>query len=289
MRSFKTLAILVGVLFSSSAFSASQEMTAKDGSRLVYDDVGSGTTPLVFIHCLSCNKSYWKNEIEPFSKDYRLILLDLPGHGESKPGKKIPDTVEAMAREVVAVMDHLNLKGAILVGSSMGGPIALEAARLRPKRVVGVIGVDNLHNAEGGYPKEMFVKMGEALEKDFAQGMKGMMPHLFTPKSDPKIIEWTTAEAVKADPTVVRPLFQNLADVDLKKMMKNAKVPIRNINALPNQEGSPKTETAINRKYADFDVIEMAGVGHFPMLEKPEEFNADLKTSILSILSAKKP
>lgn len=68
-------------------------------------------------------------------------------------------------------------------------------------------------------------------------------------------------------------------------MMKDAHVPIRNINALPYHPDLPRTSVETNQKYADFDVIEMSNVGHFIMLEKPDEFNAKLPEAIEAVLA----
>jgi sigma-B regulation protein RsbQ len=71
-------------------------------------------------------------------------------------------------------------------------------------------------------------------------------------------------------------------------MMKKAKIPIRNINALPYSTDSPKTNVEVNRKYADFDAVEIDDVGHFIMLEKPQEFSTNLRKQIQAVLEASK-
>ncbi|MGH8592812.1 MAG: alpha/beta fold hydrolase [Gammaproteobacteria bacterium] len=265
------------------------ELKVKDGSHIVYDDLGSGAPTLVFIHCWSCNRHYWKDPVSEFSKDHRLVLIDLPGHGESKAGERPPITVNAMAQDVAAVMDHLDLKDAILIGSSMGGPIALELARMRPQRVRGIVGVDNLHNVEIQYPKAMFEKAASQMEVDYAKAVREFIPGMFAPKADPKVVAWTADQAATScEPRVCIPLFRNFPTLELKKMMKEAKIPIRNINALPYNTDSPKTNMEVNRKHADFDAVEIEDVGHFIMLEKPQEFSANLRKQIRAVLEASK-
>lgn len=286
MKRVWILMSVLSLLSGPSLFAEVKEIAGRDGAKLVYEEVGSDEPALVFIHCWSCNREYWRGQVKDLSQDFRLVLIDLPGHGESKPGEKIPDTVEKMAQQVVAVLDHLDLKESILVGSSMGGPIALEVARQRPKRVRGVIGVDTLQNAEFKFPKEMMEEAAAKMEADYARALREMMPRMFTPKSNPKIVEWAIAESQKSDPKVTIPLLRNFEKTDLKKLFKGAKVPIRSVNALPYSPEAQKTDVAVNRKYADFDVIEMAGVGHFLMLEKPKEFNAQLRRAIQAVLTA---
>jgi pimeloyl-ACP methyl ester carboxylesterase len=72
-------------------------------------------------------------------------------------------------------------------------------------------------------------------------------------------------------------LFRDLMNVDTKALMKEAKVPVRCINAAPGLQFAIATAPDINKKYADFDAVIMEGVGHYPMLERPGEFNQKLR------------
>ena len=57
-----------------------------DDETIVFQKAGIGEPALVFVHCWSCDKSYWANQIDYFSKEYRVIAIDLAGHGESGIG-----------------------------------------------------------------------------------------------------------------------------------------------------------------------------------------------------------
>lgn len=280
--------VLCLLLLPLTAFSEVKEIKGKSASRLVYEDIGHGETTLVFIHCWSCNREYWKNQVGAFSRDYRLILLDLPGHGNSAAGKKRPVTVELMGAEVAHLIKKLKLKNVVLIGSSMGGPIALDVAHRLPKQIKGIVGVDNFQNVEFKYPQEMFDKLAAHLEKDYQTGIREFLPGMFPKEADPKLVSWTVEEAGTCDPNVCVPLIQNLPKTDMPALMKRAHVPIRNINAVPYSRHSQRTNVEVNRKYADFEVIEMTGVGHFPMLEKPQDFNVKLDQAIESVLRASK-
>jgi pimeloyl-ACP methyl ester carboxylesterase len=75
--------------------------------------------------------------------------------------------------------------------------------------------------------------------------------------------------------------------MDPRALLKEAGVPVRCINAAPAFEFSIPTATDINRKYGDFKAVIMEGVGHYPMLEKPDEFNQKLR-EVLKDLRTKK-
>ena len=72
-------------------------------------------------------------------------------------------------------------------------------------------------------------------------------------------------------------LIRDLMDLDVKPILKDARVPIRAINSSGGYALFIPTAVDINRKYADFNAVLMDGVGHYPMLEKPDEFNRKLR------------
>jgi pimeloyl-ACP methyl ester carboxylesterase len=90
-----------------------------------------------------------------------------------------------------------------------------------------------------------------------------------------------------ADRKMALGLMRALTSFDTKAALAGAKVPVRCINAVPTLPLAMPTAVDVNRKYADFDVVLLDGVGHFPMLEKPEEFNGKLR-DVLKGLMAKR-
>jgi pimeloyl-ACP methyl ester carboxylesterase len=117
-----------------------------DGAALTYDDEGprdAPEAPLVFVHGWTANRHRWDHQIAHFSGGRRVIRLDLRGHGEST-GAGVR-TIAELARDVLALLDHLQVERFVLVGHSMGGMIAQTIALAHPERVermalVGSIG-----------------------------------------------------------------------------------------------------------------------------------------------------
>jgi pimeloyl-ACP methyl ester carboxylesterase len=73
------------------------------------------------------------------------------------------------------------------------------------------------------------------------------------------------------------PLLRDLFGLDTSKLLKEAKVPVRCINSAGGYKFFSPTAVDTNKKYADFDAVTIDGVGHYPMLEKPDEFNCKLR------------
>jgi 3-oxoadipate enol-lactonase len=115
-----------------------------DGAALTYDDEGprDGGVPLVFVHGWTANRHRWDHQVAHFSGKRRVVRLDLRGHGESSgAGVK---TVEELARDLLALLDHLGIERCVLVGHSMGGMIAQTVALSHPERVERMILVNSI-------------------------------------------------------------------------------------------------------------------------------------------------
>jgi sigma-B regulation protein RsbQ len=258
---------------------------APDGLAIAYDARGKGSTALVFVHCWAGDRSLWRLQLDAFKKDYRVVALDLGGHGASGRERKAWSILK-LAYDVRAVVEAQRLERVILVGHSMGGPVALEAARLLPGRVVAVVCVDTLHNVEMQPPEELAEKMARRLEADYPGAMSEMVHSMFPRDADPAVVKWVTSRALAADPRVALALLRDFHNLDLKRSLSAAKVPVRCLNAAA--RGSEGVETAVeaNQRYADFDVVLLERVGHFPMLERPDELNARLR-ALLAQLEAR--
>src|SRR5262249_30785345 len=143
----RTLTSLVGLCVLASASAADEpakkSIRADDGVNLVCDVRGQGDTALVFLHGWCGDRAYWTNQADAFANDYRIVTLDQAGHGESGKDRKAW-TVESLAADVAAVVKDLGLKRVILVGHSMGGPVALLAAKRLTGTAIAVIGADTL-------------------------------------------------------------------------------------------------------------------------------------------------
>lgn len=259
---------------------------ANDGLSIVCEVRGKGDTALVFLHGWCGDRGFWKHQVDEFAAGYRVVAIDHAGHGES--GKDRQDwSVLGLAEDVEVVVEELGLRRVILVGHSMSGPISLAAAKRMPEAVVAVIGVETLHNAEYKTPEEQSEMFLKAFETDFKGtirfAIRGMLPE----NAEPELLESTAAMAEKHDPKMAVALLGDVDRVDLKALFEDSKVPVRCINAGPGFQFHMPTASEINKKYADFGAVIMEGVGHFPMLEQPAEFNRKLRGVLEEFVSKK--
>ncbi|MFL5886231.1 MAG: alpha/beta fold hydrolase [Thermoleophilaceae bacterium] len=156
-----------------------------DGFRLVYTEFGDGPRPMVLIPGLLLPRSMH----DPLAKALaergnRVITLDLLGHGESDaPADMWRYSMQLFARQVVALIDHLDVDRAVIAGTSLGANVTLETAVLAPDRVQGmVVEMPVLDNALVGCaiaftPLLLAVTFGAPLMRLVAMGAR-LVPRL---------------------------------------------------------------------------------------------------------------
>jgi pimeloyl-ACP methyl ester carboxylesterase len=257
-----------------------------DGLEIVGEVRGQGDAALVFLHGWCGDREYWKHQVEVFAADYRVVALDQAGHGESGKRRKAW-TADGLAGDVEAVVKALALKRVILVAHSMGGPIALLVAKRMPGTVVAVIGVDTLQNAEFKLSEEVTKPILDGVEKDFKGTLRTMFDGVFPEKADAELKKWLQTKAEGQDPKMALALMRDLFGLDTRKLLKEAKVPVRCINSAGGYKFFTPTAVETNKKYAAFGAVTIAGVGHHLMLEKPDEFNRKLR-EVLKEFATKK-
>lgn len=280
MREIARLVILVAVLAVAVGATASEETVLKtessDGTTIVYEVHGEGSPALVFVHCWACNREFWKEQIESFGEDHRLVAMDLAGHGDSGVDRA-EWTIPSLVEDVLAVMAAEELDDVILVGHSMGGPVSLGVASRQPEVVRGVILVDTVQNAEQQIDPEMAERMVAGFRNDYEGMMRQMAVALFPETTPEEVRKFVMDGAIGANQEAMIAIMASFVDVDQSAWLGAAGVPVRAINAAPRPPFQQDTAVDINQKYADYQATLIDGVGHYIQLEKPEAFNTAMR------------
>lgn len=251
---------------------------AADGLALAYEERGTGEPLLVFVHGWCGERGLWRATLEALAPSHHVLALDLAGHGTSE-ARRAQWTLASLAEDVVAVVEASGAREVILVGHSMGATVALLAAPRLAPRVLGVIGVDSLHRADFAYPPDFLESAARELEADFPRALAASI-RAVVPAADPELVTWIEARALRTDRAAAIALLRGLADFRLGPALAAAGVPVRVIDAA---DAEPAPDLAGNRLLCDFDASELAGVGHFPMLERPEPFRTHLERWIAAL------
>jgi len=272
--------LIVALIFIIPLAERNRTAISKDGVPIVYSVYGKGEPALVFVHGWCGNRAIWQKQVPYFAKKYKVITLDLAGHGRSGTQRK-DYTQEAFGEDVAAVVKAEKSNKAILIGHSMSGTIILEANRLIKDKVVGLVAIDTLENFEYIPTQEDRAKYIDPLKKDFAKNSGPFMREMFNKNADPRLIKQVVRNVARSNPAIAISTIEYYFDTPVIPLLADVNVPLWCLSAdLWQQYQHPE----INSKYLkSFHLKIMPGVGHFLMLEAPDEFNRQLEDIINQI------
>ena len=245
-------------------------------------DTGAGAAAtVVLIHGWSCDSSYWDAQLAALDR-YDVLTLDLAGHGRSPRGEH-PGTMAAFGQDVASLLTALPTdQPLILVGHSMGGPVAIETALLLGDRVRGVIGVDTFSTltAPPTPPAEVTRRL-QAFERDFASTTAAFVSQsFFRTDADPVLKSRIVASMAAGDPVIGMAAIRGLNDWQGLDRAQQLQRPIVAINA----DQAPIDVAAIRSRVPQFSATIVSGLGHFLMMEDPARFNPLLIDTIEALL-----
>ncbi|MCK7467111.1 MAG: alpha/beta hydrolase [Desulfosudis oleivorans] len=256
---------------------------SKDGTPISYEVYGAGEPTLVFVHGWSCDARYWRAQLPYFSKNHRVVVLDLAGHGHSGMSRT-KYTMGAFGEDVRAVTEAVGSPRVILIGHSMGGSVIAEAARLMPNRVIGLIGIDTLDNIEYPLTSEELKKMTAPLEKDFRAGSRQFIGEMILPQTDPQLREWILSDVSAAPPAValsaMNEMMAQYITGEAAKVFEKIRIPVITVNG----DLWPINYEANRRHMFSYQAIVLKKADHFLMMNRPEEFNRALEQAIKMLL-----
>ena len=268
--------------FVSNLLSQQQDVLSKDGTKIKFLVEGkgepiyrTGLPALVFVHGWSCDKSYWNDQVKIFSPKYKVITIDLAGHGESGTARK-NYTMELFGEDVAAVVNKLKLDKVILIGHSMGGYVIIEAARQLKEKVIGLIGADTYQSFKDDWTAEQKEGFLKPFTENFVEVAKGFVKSMFPKTADSILVKRIADDMSSAAPQVAISAMRNLFFYDPIPVLNEIQLPIISINC-----DMYPVAVEENKKYLkSYNVKMMKGVGHFVMLEDKEEFNQLLQEAI---------
>jgi pimeloyl-ACP methyl ester carboxylesterase len=244
-----------------------------------YFQQGQGNTTLLFLHGWCIDGTYWENQVECFSENYNVYAIDLPGFGKSK-AVRTHWTIEEYADDVAAFIDAMNLKNVVIIGHSMAGEIMLQTALSNNPKIVGIVGVDNFKLIDVVFTPEQIKQMNDffpLLENDFknsAPAYADMM--LFHPSTSKEVkdrvkTDFANSDSVIGYNTIITQMQYSSADAQRLEQL-NYKLYLINSDSFPTNETGLK-----NHCKNSFQVETINATGHYPMIEKPAEFNLILE------------
>lgn len=254
--------------------------TSFGADKIHYVTAGKGDRTIVFVHCWAGNLGFWRDQIPALAGKARLVLIDLPGHGQSSGGH-IGDSMNYFAGAVLAVMQDARVAKATLIGHSMGGPVIYRVYHKAPEKVSALVVLDAFlrrPNLPPAQAEEFITPLRTPHYREFTRQFFGAM---FPAPGTEALRDWVLSQMVVTPQPVMLDAMEGMfSPAQPDWSLKKADVPVLAINSkghMWDADGEPY----IRSLSPQTEYHAMTGVGHWFMLERPAEFNALLTGMLL--------
>jgi len=204
------------------------DFTTSDGLRLAYyiDDFTNPWTKaptLLLLHAAMGSARRWFGWIPHLARDWRVVRLDLRGHGASQvPPADTPLTLERLVGDVVELLDHLGCGAAHIAGNSAGGYLGQQLAMTRPERVTSLA----LYGSTPGLKNSQAPSW---IPQIAAKGLRGFLAATIRDRlpadADPGLVDWFLDEAAKNDPAFIGKFVLLMASYDWSGEVERIRCP----------------------------------------------------------------
>jgi pimeloyl-ACP methyl ester carboxylesterase len=242
------------------------------GVSIFFEDVGAGS-PVVLGHSFLCSGKMWRGQVPDLAGKYRVLNLDLRGHGRSGEVNRAFSLYDAVA-DVVTVLDHLGIEQAVWCGLSVGGMVGLRAALTCPERVSGLILLDTDAGPETAIRKVRYHAMGlgarligiDPLVPSIARLMFGAT----TRRHNPTLVsEWKREFSAVHVPSVLRGLDALMQRDSLLTRLRQIRVPALVLVGEEDSSLPPMLSRRIHDLLPDSNLVQIPTAGHLSALEQP--------------------
>jgi len=257
-----------------SGFARTTSFFVKLGTnRVHYVSLGQGPQTLVLVHGWAGSTHVWNSQVPMFQNKLRLVLIDLPGHGQSdKP--QTAYTMEFFARAIDAVLTDAKVEKAVLAGFSMGAPVISRFYRDFPDKVRALVTVDGSLRGFDVTDEQWKQFIAPYRGADYQEAAKKFIGAMFPNPGTEALRDRVLEDVANTPQHVLVGAFEGMFD-KASWELKKIDVPLLVVNT-KNPFWTEDYEAFVRKLQpkAEYHVIE--GTGHFLMLEKPAEFNAFL-------------
>jgi non-heme chloroperoxidase len=256
------------------------------GVRVFAQDVGTGADrpPVVLVPGFGMTHEAWDRQVRVLTAaGRRVIAVDPRGHGRSdKPldGYDVP----RLSDDLVAVLDALGVERCSLVGWSFGGQVAFRAAAAHPERVhrLALVASNALRasrSAEfpfGREPGPTIEAMVELDVRDRFAARRTTIRSGFGSAPDPHVLDWMTAQSLLMPSWAAVACYHSMLGTDLVADLPKVTMPVLQVIGEDDPVHSAKGARWLAERLADSRLVTLAGCGHYPMFEAPDQLDRHL-------------
>ncbi len=245
-----------------------------DGNQLYYEEHGAGA-PVILIHGLADDHSLWRYQVPALATQYRTIAIDLRGHGaSSKPTG--PYSVPLFASDVVALLDHLGIDRAVIIGLSMGGGTAQTLALEHPERVVALALLSTSSSFVQATRDRFQSRAAIAEREGMAPVAEGMIERWYTPRFRqvrPDEVERTRATVLANDPFAFAASARANSVREWTERLGEIGCPVLYIGGADDPGDARSSAATFGARLPDVETVILESASHLVPVERPEAVN----------------
>jgi pimeloyl-ACP methyl ester carboxylesterase len=238
----------------------------------------------VFVHGFLCSHEDWKFQLKELQQSHEVVACDLRGHGAT-PGRPHEVSIEHFGGDVAALVNNLELTKPVLIGHSMGCRVVLEANRLMPERIGGIVLVDGSRFGTGDPAAAEAAAQAQIAQTGYTAWATELFRQMFLEQTP--ATERLVQRAVRQSAEIGGALWPRSARWDagtLEPALAAVRAPVLVIQTTtrdpatgkrgPMQAGQTSPWLELLRKSVNAKIEVLPNLGHFPQLEAPERVNA---------------
>lgn len=233
-----------------------------------------GAPPLVLLHALATCRDLWLPQMPAWATQFRVIRIDLPGHGES-PLMEGAATLAGFADEVARVLDDLDIRRAALVGLSLGGMVAQAFALKFPERCSALVLAHTSARTDAPV-RELWSGRLEQLGKEGLPAQAdAILGRWFPPafaEASPMTLQWISSQIRATSPEGYAAAIRAIQQLDHLDMLKNITVPTLVIAGEADMAAPPAAGALMAGQIGNARLVVLPGVAHLGNVQAPVLF-----------------
>jgi 3-oxoadipate enol-lactonase len=238
-----------------------------------------GAPPLLFLHAIGLDLTWWEHQIAEFASHHDVIALDLPGHGLS--GKPRSTTFDVMAHAVAGVLEHLGVRAAHVVGLSVSGMIAQTLAIKLPELVhsLSLVSTRSTFPAAG---RQGILEFAEMARQDGMVKMAQLLNERMFPEPfrtlRPDVLDRTMKALLLQDKDFHASMWEMISTFDVESQLHSIKCPTMVVIGAADLQANQEAGRNLAAKISRAVTHEIPHAGHLPPVQTPMQFNALLRS-----------
>lgn len=247
---------------------------------------GKGTQVMLFAHGFGCDQNMWRFVTPAFEEDYKVILFDHVGAGNSDLSAYSSDKysqLEGYAADIVNICEEMELKDVIFVGHSVSSLMGMIASLQSPDLFKSLIMVSpspsyiNDGDYVGGFTREQITELMESLDNNHLGWSMTMAPVIMANPERAELSEELSNSFCRSNPDIAKEFARTTFFSDKRHLLPEVSIPTLILQCSEDVIAPEEVGIYMHEKIKDSQLVMMKATGHCPNLSAPEETIAAMK------------